>query len=340
MADSSTPLSDHFDGKKFHNPKRRNVGLADILRWVSTRKPGVWPKWVEKPVGEAPPARVPEGGDSPDALRLTFVGHMTFLLQWQGLNILTDPVWSMRASPLQSIGPRRVCAPGIRFEQLPKIDMVLLSHDHYDHLDRVTVQRLWKDHWPRFYTAKGNARRLRAFGVGDVVEMDWWEQITHESGVRVICTPAQHFSGRTPWDRDSTLWCGFALTPRGEGNNAIYFAGDTGFGPHFAEVARRFPRPRLSLLPIGAFRPEWFMGEVHCSPAEAVEAHRILDSQLSVASHFGSFPLADDGYAEPLDRLNAALESVEPGVASRFISMREGEWRLVEECLLTRERGQ
>ena len=331
MADSGTPLSDHFDGKRFHNPKRRTQGIADMVRWMRTRQPGAWPKWMENSPGLTPPARVPHQSESA-ALRLTFVGHMTFLLQWKGLNILTDPVWSERASPVQFAGPRRVCAPGIRFEDLPEIDVVLLTHNHYDHMDRLTIQRLWKAHHPRFYTSLGNARRLRRFGVRDVVEMDWWQESQHESGIRVTCTPAQHFSGRTPWDRDASLWCGFVLQPEA-GNvagEAIYFAGDTGFGPMFSEVAERFPHPRLALLPIGAFRPEWFMGEVHCSPLDAVEAHRILQPGLSVASHFGTFPLADDGFDEALAELEFALHTLEPEAAENFVTLAEGGWRMVD----------
>lgn len=331
MADSSIPLSDHFDGRRFHNPRPRMQGFLDLLRWIRTRRPGQWPRWMQNSPGSAPPKRVPFDGEAPDALRLTFVGHMTFLLQWQGLNILTDPIWSERASPVQFVGPRRVCAPGIRFEDLPKIDVVLLSHDHYDHMDRLTIQRLWRDHRPRFYASMGNARRLRGFGVRDVVELDWWEESQHESGVRITCTPAQHFSGRTPWDRDGTLWCGFALTPPESGieGKSIYFAGDTGFGPVFSQVASRFPRPRLALLPIGAYRPIWFMGAVHCSPEDAVEAHRILQPGLSVATHFGTFPLADDGFDEALVQLNAALLNLDPESASRFIALAEGGWRMI-----------
>ncbi len=332
MADSGTPISDHFEGKRFHNPQRRLRGFADLVRWLRTRQPGPWPKWIESSPGIAPPERVPREEDSADALRLTFIGHMTFLLQWRGLNILTDPIWSERASPLQFVGPRRVRAPGIRFEDLPKIDFVLLSHDHYDHMDRTTIRRLCNPHRPRFYTPLGDGRRLRSFGVSDVVEMDWWQESQHESGVRIICTPAQHFSGRTPWDRDATLWSGFVLLPptASVAGQAIYFAGDTGFGPQFAQVAERFPRPRLALLPIGAFRPQWFMGEVHCSPADAVEAHRILQPGLSVASHFGTFPLADDGFDEPLAQLSSARRELEPEAAARFIAMAEGEGRMID----------
>ncbi len=332
MEDSGAPLSDHFDGKRFHNPRGRMRGFADLVRWLRTRQPGPWPKWIESSPGVAPPERVPCEDDAADALRLTFVGHMTFLLQWQGLNILTDPIWSERASPLQWMGPRRVRAPGIRFEELPKIDFVLLSHDHYDHMDRLTIQRLWREYRPRFYTPLGNGRRLHSFGVRDVVEMDWWQEAQHESGVRVLCTPAQHFSGRTPWDRDTTLWSGFALLPRGTSigeKQAIYFAGDTGFGPHFAEVAERLPQPRLALLPIGAFRPQWFMGLVHCSPEDAVEAHRILRPGLSVATHFGTFPLADDGFDEALSRLSVALRGLEADAAANFVALGEGGYRMI-----------
>jgi len=306
-------------------------GFRDLVRWIRTRQPGPWPKWVESSPGCKPPTSVPGINDPADALRLTFVGHMTFLLQWQGLNILTDPIWSERASPVQFAGPRRVRAAGIRFEDLPKIDLVLLSHDHYDHLDRLTIRRLWKEHHPRFYTSLGNARRLRRFGVTDVVEMDWWQESLHESGVRVVCTPAQHFSGRTPFDRDATLWCGFMLEPKdGGAENAIYFAGDTGFGPLFSQIAARFPSPRLALLPIGAFRPEWFMGEVHCSPADALAAHRILRPRLSVASHFGTFPLADDGFDEAPVRLNNLLHTLAPEALASFVMLAEGGWRMVD----------
>jgi L-ascorbate metabolism protein UlaG (beta-lactamase superfamily) len=332
MADSGAPLSDHFDGKRFHNPRRRVRGFADLVQWIRTRQRGPWPEWMENSQGKTPPPRIPRDSDPADALRLTFVGHMTFLLQWQGLNILTDPIWSGRASPVQFMGPRRVCATGIVFEDLPKIDVVLLSHNHYDHMDRSTIKKLWKIHRPRFYTPLGNGRRLRAFGVRDVVELDWWQEAQHESGMRVVCTPARHFSGRVPWDRDASLWCGFTLLPQGgvADGGAIYFAGDTGFGKHFAQVAARFPRPRLALLPIGAFRPEWFMSEVHCSPADAVEAHRILQAGLSVASHFGTFALADDRFDEPLAELGSALYGLDLEAAAKFIVLAEGGWRMVD----------
>jgi L-ascorbate metabolism protein UlaG (beta-lactamase superfamily) len=308
--------SDHFDGRKFHNINPRQHGFPDLLRWMISRQRGKWPKWRDSQPGPKPPQRVPQPDESPDALRITFVNHTTFLLQMFGLNILTDPVWSRRASPLQWMGPARVRAPGIRFQDLPKIDAVLLSHDHYDHMDVETLGELRREHDPQFYTGLGNRRRFEKIGNRRAHEMDWWDEAELNGGVKLVCVPAQHFSGRSPFDRDTTLWCGFVLVPPPDfaASGAVYFAADTGFGPHFHLIAERFPNIRLSILPIGAFRPEWFMGEVHCSPREAVKAHKALGTRISVASHFGTFPLADDGEVEPVHRLAEALQ--EEGLTS------------------------
>jgi L-ascorbate metabolism protein UlaG (beta-lactamase superfamily) len=308
--------SDHFDGRKFHNINPRQHGFPDLLRWMLSRQRGKWPKWRDSEPGPKPPERVPGSAEPADALRVTFVNHTTFLIQMFGMNIVTDPVWTLRASPVQWAGPKRVRAPGIRFEDLPPIDAVLLSHDHYDHMDVATLRRLHGEHDPLYFTGLGNGRRLRKLGIERVSEMDWWDETSLPNGMKLVCVPAQHFSGRTPFDRDTTLWCGFVLLPPAESANseAIYFAADTGFGPHFEMIAKRFPNLRLSILPIGAFRPEWFMGEVHCSPRQSVKAHRVLGTRRSVASHFGTFPLADDGENEPAQRLAEALQ--EEGLTS------------------------
>ncbi len=301
--------SDHFDGRKFQNINPRQHGFPDLLRWLISRQRGKWPKWRESEPGPRPPRRVPGANEPKDALRVTFVNHTTFLIQMHGVNLLTDPVWSERASPVQWAGPRRVREPGIRFEDLPPIHYVLLSHDHYDHMDVAALQQLHVTHDPMYFTGLGNEKRLHKLGIDRVEAMDWWEETVLPCGVRLTCVPAQHFSGRTPFDRDTTLWCGFVLSPaESERSGAIYFAADTGFGPHFEMVSKKFPNLRLSILPIGAFRPEWFMGEVHCSPKESVRAHRVLGTRKSVASHFGTFPLADDGELEPLERLAEALQ--------------------------------
>ncbi len=226
-----------------------------------------------------------------DDLRVTFVNHATVLLQIAGVNVLTDPIWSRRASPLPFAGPRRRRPPGIRFVDLPPIDLVLISHNHYDHLDLPTLQALARSHAPRFITTLGNAALLQREGIEPVTEMDWWQEQPLPGGLRLTCVPAQHFSARGLCDRCRTLWCGFVLHGRG---GPIYFAGDTGWGSHFSEIARRFGPPRLALLPIGSHLPRWFMRPVHLSPAEAVRAHQVLGAQASMAIHFGTFPMADD----------------------------------------------
>ncbi len=296
------PLSDHFNGRRFHNPVPRTHGFADLLRWIANRKQGYWPETTSNTYAPAPPKRVAD-------LRVTFIGHTTLLVQMNGLNILTDPIWSMRASPVNWAGPRRRAMPGIRFEDLPPIDAVLLSHDHYDHFDVPTLERLAAEHNPVFVAGLGNDRRLAEIGIKNTVALDWWSSHRLNDNLRLTAVPARHFSGRNPFDRDTTLWCGFVVQGSA---GCVYFAGDTGFGDHFAEIRERFAPIRVALLPIGAFRPEWFMGEVHCTPREAVEAHRILSPTVSVATHFGTFPLADDGQTEPVERLQELVTPLKP----------------------------
>jgi L-ascorbate metabolism protein UlaG (beta-lactamase superfamily) len=296
------PVSDHFDGRRFFNldPTPRG-GLRPFLRWQwerMTRGAGAWPRWIDVPPGPRPPERV-EG----DGLRVTFVGHATTLIQTGGLNILTDPVWSERASPVAWAGPRRHRPPGLRFDDLPRIDVVLLSHDHHDHLDLPTLRRLAAEHGPRFVAGLGNRRLLADAGIRPIQELDWWQEV-ELSGYGVACVPARHFSGRGLRDRGASLWCGYVL--RGPGG-PVYFAGDTGFGRHFEEIARRFGPPRLALLPIGAYLPQWFMGPVHMSPPDALRAHRVLGARASAALHFGTFRIADDADGEAVAILTELL---------------------------------
>ena len=309
------PPSDHFDGKRFHNLVPRRHGLGSVLRWLASRQPGKWHDWTEYPPGPPPPPTSQE-------LRITYINHSTFLLQLDGINVLTDPVWSKRASPLQWLGPRRRRPPGIRYRDLPPINVVVLSHDHYDHMDIATLQRLNHDHNPCIYTGLRNARVLSRNGIGNVIELDWWEGVTH-GDLRITAVPAQHFSGRSPFDRDRTLWCGFVL--RGP-SAQVYFAGDTGMGPHFQQIVNRYPELDVSILPIGAFRPEWFMGEVHLAPPEAVEVHLLLSAPVSLACHFGVFPLADDGESEPVELLQQTLANSElRGTEFKVLKLGEGQ---------------
>jgi L-ascorbate metabolism protein UlaG (beta-lactamase superfamily) len=268
-----------------------------LLRWLLTRRQSPW-----RPRLDAQPAPPPPR--SSDALLVTFVNHSTFLLQLNGINILTDPMWSERASPVNWAGPRRFRAPGIRFEDLPPIDIVILSHDHYDHMDMPTLRRLHLLHGPTIYAPLKNAALLARHGIGNVVELDWWQESAARRDLWITSVPAQHFSSRALFDRDQRLWCGFVVQ---SDDTCVYFAGDTGAGPHTALIANKFPKIDLAILPIGAYRPEWFMGEVHMSPREAVEAHLELHAGVSIACHFGTFALADDGEDEPVESLRECL---------------------------------
>lgn len=309
-------LPSHFDGKRFRNEVPRRNGLGALLRWQLTRRRGEWRTVGNPQVGAVPPR-------TSDSLRITFVNHSTFLLQVAGINILTDPIWAKRASPLSWAGPRRYAPPGVRFEDLPPIDVVLISHDHYDHLDLPTLKRLESVHRPTIFIGLNNVPLLEQHGMYGAVELDWWQEAASRHDVWITAVPAQHFSGRTPFDRDRRLWCGFIVQAA---NLCIYFAGDTGAGPHFAEIARRFPQIDLAILPIGAYRPKWFMGEVHLSPEQALEAHLRLGARVSVASHFGTFPLADDGQDEPVVELREMLQGGKLQ-ATEFWVLQPGEGR-------------
>lgn len=305
-------VSDHFDGERFHNRERRSETRRSVLKWQLTREPGRWPEHPEATYGPPPPERV-DGG----RLRVTFINHSTTLIQMDGVNILTDPVWSERVSPVSFVGPRRHRPPGIRFEDLPPIDLVLVSHNHYDHMDVATLRKIDAP----IVTPLGNAALLRRHGIHRAIDLDWWDSTKHAHGIETTVVPARHFSSRAISDRDRNLWSGFVVSGK---SGHVYFAGDTGWGGHFAEIGRRFAPIRAALLPIGNYLPKWFMGPVHIDPAEAVDAHFALGARTSVAVHFGTFALADDGEYDPVRDLNAALaENGNPP----FLVLDQGEGR-------------
>jgi L-ascorbate metabolism protein UlaG (beta-lactamase superfamily) len=246
----------------------------------------------------------PPALESPTDVIASFIGHSTFLIQSARANILTDPVFSTYAGPLRFLGPRRVHAPGVRFEDLPEIGVVLLSHNHYDHCDVHTLRRLAQRFNPLVVTPLGNGDLVRSTGIRRIEELDWWMASTR-APFPVTITPAQHFSARTPFDRNRALWGSFALELAGR---RIFFAGDTGYGEHFKSIRARIGRMHLAMLPIGAYEPRWFMKDIHMDPAEAVQASRDLDARLSVAMHFGTFQLTAEGIDEPVHALRAALE--------------------------------
>ncbi len=247
-------------------------------------------------------------------IRATPIGHSTVLLQFGGLNILTDPVWSRCAGPVSWLGVKRVQPAAIPFDHLPPVDAVLLSHNHYDHLDRTTLARLAARDNPLILTGLNVARSVPS---GRVQQLDWWQGHDIRPDVRATYVPAEHFTARGPFDRNMSLWGGFVIQTR---LGAIYFAGDTGDGPHFAAIRHRFGAMTLSLLPIGAYLPPAIMASVHINPAEAVAASETLQSKVSVAIHFGTFPLADDPFDLPPVALARALAACAP--AARGLDFR------------------
>jgi L-ascorbate metabolism protein UlaG (beta-lactamase superfamily) len=287
----------HFDGRRFYNPHAAQArGFLDALRWKLTSRPEPSPHFISDVEQSIPPRHI-EG--SP--LRITQVNHSTVLIQQRGVNILTDPIWSERTSPLSWIGPRRRRKPGLRMEDLPRIDAVLISHNHYDHLDLPTVRQLMARGGSTFVVPTGVARLLRSENIEPVHELDWRESLSLP-GFNVHCVPALHFSSRSIFDRNRTLWCGYVIEfPQ----RLVYFAGDTAFGSHFAQIREAFGSPHVALLPIGAYEPRWFMSSVHMNPEEAVRAHEILSAQTSIAIHHGTFQLADDGLDTPQKQLFA-----------------------------------
>jgi L-ascorbate metabolism protein UlaG (beta-lactamase superfamily) len=294
------PESDHFNGTVFFSygnaAKTSNSDFTrtKMLKWIFSRKHNGW-RWRDIMRTTKPVERV-EGGE----LVVTFVNHATLLIQTEGKNILTDPVWSKRVSPFSFIGPSRFKDVGVKFEDLPPIDVVLLSHNHYDHMDLPTLTRI-KTKWdPLIIAGLGNAEYLKGKGFTNIKEMDWWDEQDIEGGVHVVCAPGQHFSSRALSDRNMTLWCGFFIeTAHGD----IYFAGDTGYGEFVQRIKGRYSKFRLALLPIGAFRPEWFMGPVHISPEQAVTIYDELNITTAIGIHHSTFHLADDGQDEPRERI-------------------------------------
>jgi L-ascorbate metabolism protein UlaG (beta-lactamase superfamily) len=314
-ASTRFPVSDHCDGTRFFNPHRATLrGARDMFRlW---RDPS-WKAapWPEAPADAAPVdvalggAGEPEGAVPPGSVAATFIGQSSFLVRVGNLRLLTDPVLSDRAGPFGRFGPRRARPPGIGFDALPPVDLTLVSHGHYDHMDLPTLrwltERSFDGRAPTlFVSGLGNKDYLERRGVRPVEELDWWESVEGPAGSRVTFVPAQHWSRRSAFDRDRTLWGGFVVEAAGA---TVYFAGDSGYCPHFREIGERFPRIDLALLPIGAYEPRWFMAPQHMNPAEAVRSHLDLGARASLAMHFGTFRLTPEPVDEPVRALARAL---------------------------------
>lgn len=309
---SENPTGDsmHHTGSGFQNPwvsGEDDKNFFDLLRWRWNRlfsnqepKPDRYQLNVIPPEFVNPPPRIYGG-------MLTWVGHATFLIQMENKNILTDPVWSDRIGPFGNrVGPNRYTPPGIPWEKLPPIDIVILSHNHYDHMDRETIERLDKDFKPVFFVPLENKKILDGWGIQRVVELDWWDEYEID-GFRIVCTPAQHFSQRWLNDHNESLWASWII--EGE-DHTIYFAGDTGYFPGFKKIGERNRQIDVALMPIGAYEPRWFMKHVHVNPAEALQAYLDLNARYFTAMHWGTFDQADELLDQPPKDLMAAVDSL------------------------------
>ncbi len=296
------PVSDHFDGTRFFDrdsvPPRSRF---DLLRWRMAGGKVPWPDWAPSPFADRPPARV-----AGSAWRFSYIGHASWLLQTAGVNLLIDPVWSERVSPFSFAGPRRVNDPGVAFEALPQIDAVLVSHNHYDHLDVATLARLAADHRPRFVTPLGNDTIMRAHDAAIAAEAyDWHQRVELGAGVAVTLVPVRHWSARGLFDRNRALWAGFVIeTPAGR----ICHVADSGYGEGrpFRAARERYGPFRLAVLPVGAYEPRWFMAAQHMNPAEAVNAFADSGAELALGHHYGTFRLTDEAIDAPVAALAEA----------------------------------
>ena len=298
----SGPVSGNFDGTRFFIEGHSGARTREVIKWNLTSSPKRWPRRLNNGKYPLPPQRV-TGSD----ILCTWVGQATALIQVQGLNIITDPFFSKRASPLRWVGPQRVRPPGIALADLPPIDIVLVSHNHYDHMDLPALRHIAKRWAPRIVTPLGNAaiiRRCRA--KSDITELDWWQTVT-VSGFNITATPTFHWSKRGLRDRNHALWSAFGIET---GAGFIYFGADTGYGDGstFRDIRQRFGTPRLSLLPIGAYEPRWFMKQEHMNPDDAVRAHLDLESATSIAIHHSTVRLTDEAIDAPTQAHREALQ--------------------------------
>ena len=310
-----TTVNPHYDPTRAHHRPDgfQNIDpaahmprpFAEFLRWQRERaRLTIAPPVVDLSVVAPPLAAIHANRD---ALAVTWIGHATALVQIAGVNVLTDPVFSERASPVQWAGPRRWQPPGLRADQLPHIDVVLVSHNHYDHLDETSVKTLNAQAGgpPLFVVPLGLKAWFADIGIQRVMELDWWDSLRLDApggAVDVVLTPAQHWSGRTLADRLATLWGGFAVFAP---DLHLVYTGDTGYSPDFKEIRRRFAARQtdagfdVALIPVGAYEPRWFMATQHVNPAEAVQIHLDLGATRSVGVHWGTFNLTDESLDEP-----------------------------------------
>lgn len=287
-----------YDGERFYNYEQGPPkSLFRLLKWRMTNDAAQWPEWIESKQTNLKENPIPDPG-------YMLINHSTVLIHINGLYILTDPIWSERTSPVSFIGPKRVRKPAIKIDDLPQIDAVVISHNHYDHFDLPTLEILKEKFNPRVFTGLGNEYLLEGIGIRNYQVMDWWEKVDFK-GIAIHMTPAQHWSARGLFDRHQTLWGGYVIENQ---DLQIYFGGDTGYGKVFKEIGMRFPNLAISFIPIGAYEPRWFMKYSHVNPEEAVKIHLDINSKQSEGIHYGTFQLTDEGIDQPLIDLKIARE--------------------------------
>lgn len=323
-------LKSIYDGEKFLNIKND----SELVNDENKERPSFWsfikqrretPKWEmqELPNGESKPKERVDGKE----IQVTFVNHATVLIQTEGLNILTDPIWSKRASPFSFIGPKRYMPVGVLFDDLPKIDIILLSHNHYDHMDIDTLKKISNRDEQIIYTHLGVSDYLKKRDINGSIDMDWWDKIDYSQEIEIHSVPAQHFSARAISDRNRTLWGGFVVRTQ---NGDIYFAGDTGYGPFVDQIKENYPEGfRFAMIPIGAYEPRSFMKEMHTSPEDAIMMHKKLGVETSMGIHHGTFNLSLESQFDPSQKIKSLLQE-EGNEMVNFFPILNGDTLIIE----------
>ncbi len=311
---AETDYTAAFDGNRFQQPEPVTHPFGDWAKRQRTTKRGPWPDFTDTPLGSAPAGRVCDG-----EIAVTFVNHATLLIQMDGVNILTDPTWAARSVP--TVGIKRRRPAGIRFEDLPRIDAVVVSHNHHDHMDIPTLRRLWQHYQPPVFVGLRSSVFLERKGIGGGRDLDWWQSAEIAPGITVTAVPARHHSNRSLFDRNRMLWCGFVVSgPSG----SVFFAGDTGWGRHFEEIGKRFPNIKVALLPIGGFMPEWYQRKQHIGPVDALQATRDLGATTMIPMHFGTFPNGEEAEGQAVSVLVDAV-AAQPDMAERVVILDNGQ---------------
>lgn len=322
LAQSKYPVTDHYDGERFYHANlKSDKNFWTVLKWTLSRPDLQYPEWIENKFKPELPKELPAA-----KIAVTFVNHANFLLQTKNFNFLTDPLWAQRTSPVSFMGPKRFRDPGIKIEELPAINFVVISHNHYDHMDLEALEDLHKKFKPVFIMPLGNATYLKDIEGIQTIELDWWQstQITNNGETaKITLVPAQHWSSRTLTDKRKALWGGYVIEAD---QRKIYFSGDSGYSKEiFSRIGETFNGVDLALLPVGAYEPRWFMKENHMNPEESVQVHLDVKSKISIAMHFGAFRLSDELFGQPEKDLEAAKKKL---AVDNYITLDVGQTKI------------